>query len=467
MLDSRRMPTDLSFERAEAQAAAEAEAEAEAATIGAAAAAAARTPSPPPQQRSGRASLAGRTSVASSNAPPTRRRPGDVPVARRPMPVHRAGLGNDDDAQRRSSSSSDDDLDDNTRHVSFDAAAMAGAAEPLHNADLRESRFPVSPVATQWPAAGLATRSPSAPRSAATATAHLHPPGRADDAANMPPLTSPRRWERHTALLDMFLGTTATVDRRGGGADLHNHVAPHAKVEVYARWVDAMERILTEEKFRILDLFRRFDANGDGFITRDELYEGLGNLNLNFGPAEVHLIVDQLDRQNKNQISASLDPGRGSPCQPAPRPAPFGSSSHPASFSLFPFTFLPPPLSKASRTLRAICTTAAGLVPASTSVAVACCAPRKALARPAPRQQRAWHRPPRAAARPSEGRPSVAQQHIPPPHTAAARFPQHGRAARRRARSRPRQTSSGSQRAAATVGPAAAAWPAATMVPAA
>jgi hypothetical protein len=102
----------------------------------------------------------------------------------------------------------------------------------------------------------------------------------------------------------MFLGTTAAVDREGGGADLHRHVAQHAKVEVYARWVDAMERILTEEKFRILDLFRRFDANGDGYITRDELYEGLGNLNLDFGPAEVHLLVDQLDRHNKNQISA-------------------------------------------------------------------------------------------------------------------------------------------------------------------
>lgn len=129
-----------------------------------------------------------------------------------------------------------------------------------------------------------------------------------DNATNTTAMTnrlnrSHNNYDRRSALLDEYLTATAQEDPRGGGVDVRQHVPLDEALQVYERWLVAVERIMRQEKLRVIDIFNRFQHDGaSGGITREHFFEGLATMGLDFTPSEVHIIVNELDRNSANQV---------------------------------------------------------------------------------------------------------------------------------------------------------------------
>ena len=104
------------------------------------------------------------------------------------------------------------------------------------------------------------------------------------------------------------------LKRRGAMSDGHTHKLSHnhnhhtrkkyGLVSADYKWEDYKNKVnITKQQFdEILEVFKEFDVNGDGVISRKEFYRMLRSIGQNPKEKEVDRLFDQLDQNNNNKI---------------------------------------------------------------------------------------------------------------------------------------------------------------------
>ena len=78
------------------------------------------------------------------------------------------------------------------------------------------------------------------------------------------------------------------------GSELHREV-----------WVREIEDIIGEDRLRIMDVFKRFDRDHDGLLSRKEVYDGLIAAGIPLEPRQVNKLVDYMDKDQDGMIDFS------------------------------------------------------------------------------------------------------------------------------------------------------------------
>ncbi len=73
---------------------------------------------------------------------------------------------------------------------------------------------------------------------------------------------------------------------------------------LFRRWVEEMRHVMGEGNLHVIDLFHKFDLNGDGVITRAEFATGIQQVNLptKLSPREVKALVGFIDKDGNDRI---------------------------------------------------------------------------------------------------------------------------------------------------------------------
>ncbi|CAH1780261.1 unnamed protein product [Owenia fusiformis] len=70
----------------------------------------------------------------------------------------------------------------------------------------------------------------------------------------------------------------------------------------YMQFVDTVDRWVVKNGTKAIQLFRRFDSDGDGFLSYDEFKSGMFDINAPLNAIELHLLCKLLDKDSNNAI---------------------------------------------------------------------------------------------------------------------------------------------------------------------
>lgn len=73
--------------------------------------------------------------------------------------------------------------------------------------------------------------------------------------------------------------------------------------DLHAAFIARMDKWMTDNFARAIDLFRRFDVDGDGSLSYDEFYAGMRDLNAPANNLELYVLAKRLD----NDANGMLD----------------------------------------------------------------------------------------------------------------------------------------------------------------
>ncbi|XP_033626909.1 uncharacterized protein LOC117289753 [Asterias rubens] len=75
-----------------------------------------------------------------------------------------------------------------------------------------------------------------------------------------------------------------------------------SKTDLYQNFLDRMDRWIACNKHKAVELFKRFDLNGDGVLTFDEFKSGMLDLDAPCNALELHVLAKRLDRDKSESI---------------------------------------------------------------------------------------------------------------------------------------------------------------------
>ena len=78
--------------------------------------------------------------------------------------------------------------------------------------------------------------------------------------------------------------------------------AYEAAEDLHAAFVARMDKWMIDNYGRAIDLFRRFDIDGDGSLSYEEFYAGMRDLNAPANNLELYVLAKKLDRDNNGML---------------------------------------------------------------------------------------------------------------------------------------------------------------------
>ncbi|XP_022103410.1 uncharacterized protein LOC110986092 isoform X3 [Acanthaster planci] len=75
-----------------------------------------------------------------------------------------------------------------------------------------------------------------------------------------------------------------------------------SQTDLYQNFLDRMDRWIVANKHKAVELFKRFDRNGDGVLTYDEFKSGMLDLDAPCNALELHVLAKRLDKDKNETI---------------------------------------------------------------------------------------------------------------------------------------------------------------------
>lgn len=72
--------------------------------------------------------------------------------------------------------------------------------------------------------------------------------------------------------------------------------------DLHAAFVARMNKWMIDNYSRAIDLFRRFDVDGDGELSYDEFYAGMRDLNAPANNLELYILAKKLDKDQNEKL---------------------------------------------------------------------------------------------------------------------------------------------------------------------
>ncbi|XP_078666245.1 uncharacterized protein LOC144908480 [Branchiostoma floridae x Branchiostoma belcheri] len=102
---------------------------------------------------------------------------------------------------------------------------------------------------------------------------------------------------------DTGTGTGVTSIVMASSADLEQECEKIlSDKELFNDYVARMNHWMRQNNGRVIDLFRKFDKNGDSVVSYEEFKEGMQRLGAPCSLAELHLLAKLLDTDNSRTI---------------------------------------------------------------------------------------------------------------------------------------------------------------------
>lgn len=91
--------------------------------------------------------------------------------------------------------------------------------------------------------------------------------------------------------------------KSGGGGGGGRGDEGETREQVLARWAHGMRDVMESNSLRVLDLFRQYDRNDDGTISRKEFRDTMKSIHLPMSKKDLKTVIHALDENHDNKIN--------------------------------------------------------------------------------------------------------------------------------------------------------------------